>query len=196
MNRRLLAACLLALALVAVAPYAQAAPKHENNSGTIKVHDNATADPEERNQPHVSCDFWVEGFNMEDDSGNLVFQAWPPTGHKQVVVPSGASTSWSADSGNSHGNFHFLAGPFQLPAGHYKVTSVDNEGKQKSKVFWVDECKTPPGGCTQDCTPPPCTENCTPPTTQIPFFPTAGSLVMGVLGAVGSVGAIVLRRRL
>jgi len=197
-HRTLLHVGLLALAVCAL-PFAAAAT-HDNNAGTIKIHDNATADPEVRNEPHVSCDFWVEGFNMDDASGTLSFQAWPPTGHKQVVQPTGDSLSWSADSTNAHGNHHFLKGPYQLPAGHYKVTSLDaNDHKQKSKVFWVDPCEqTPPPGCTQDCMPPPCTQDCgpvTPPTTEIPFFPSAGSLVLGVLGAAGSVGAVLLRRK-
>src|SRR5438067_464957 len=119
----------------------------DNKPGTIKVHDNATADPEVRNEPHVSCDFWVEGFNMEDSSGTLTFQAWPPTGSKEVVTPTGDDLEWTADSGNGHGNFHFLSGAYQLPEGHYKVTSSDGDEKEKSKVFWVDPCAPPPA-CT------------------------------------------------
>jgi hypothetical protein len=203
--RTLIFVGLVALALATAAPFAAAAPKNGNNAGTIKVHDDATATPETRNEPHVSCDFWIEGFNMQDSSGVLTFQAWPPTGNKQTVTPTGAGLDWSADSGNSHGNYHFLNGAYQLPAGHYKVTAQNENGtKTKSKVFWVDPCEQTPPPCTEscqpppctvDCTPPPCTQDCTPPTTQIPFFPSTGSLVMGVLGAAGSVGAIVLRRR-
>lgn len=192
------------MAVLVAAPMALAAPKGANNAGTIKVHDDATASPETRNEPHVSCDFWIEGFNMQDASGVLVFQAWPPTGHKQEVTPTGAGLDWTAESGNAHGNYHFLNGAYQLPAGHYKVTAQNENGtKTKSKVFWVEPCEQTPPPCASDCTPPPCTENCvptpptgpTPPTTQIPFFPTTGSLAMGLLGAAGSVGAVLLRRR-
>lgn len=185
---------LLAIALCAAVatmmPTSLAVP--DNHAGTIKVHDNATADPEVRNEPHVSCDFWVEGFNMEDSSGTLVFQSWPPTGDKSVVTPTGDGLTWTADSGNSHGNYHFLNGAYQLPAGHYKVTSTDGEHKEKSKVFWVDECGTPPPPCTENCVPtPPCTVDC----TQVPFFPSAVSLGLGLVGAVGAVGIALVRRK-
>jgi hypothetical protein len=200
-RRTRITACLVALCFLVALPMTVgvASAKTTPNSGTIKIHDDATADPEVRNEPHVSCDFWVEGFNMEDDSGDLVFKSWPPTGDKSVVTPTGDDLDWTADTGNAHGNYHFLNGPYQLPDGHYKVNAVNEGGdKTKSKVFWVDPCETPP--CTQDCTPPPCEVDCTPPPcevdcTEIPFFPSTGSMVLGILGAVGSVGAVVLRRR-
>jgi hypothetical protein len=212
-RRSRLSTCLAAFLLLLALPMAvglASAKADKNNAGTIKVHDDATADPEVRNEPHVSCDFWIEGFNMQDSSGSLVFRAWPPTGHKQVVTPTGDGLSWSADAGNKHGNYHFLNGAYQLPEGHYKVTAVNEGGeKTKSKVFWVDPCKPEctqdcvpcvvdcqPPPCTHDCTPPPCSENCVPtPPTKVPFFPSAGSLVLGLLGAAGSVGAVILKRR-
>lgn len=52
------------------------------------------------------------------------------------------------------------------------------------------------GARTDGCTPPPCVENCPPtPPTEIPFFPSAGALALGVLGAAGVVGMVVLRRK-
>ncbi|GEM_PF-3870617 len=173
-----LLAFLVVLALPMVVGVA-AAKSTDNNAGTIKVHDDMSADPDEKNQPHVSCDFWIEGFNMQDSSGALRFQAWPPTGNKTVVTPTGDGLNWTADSGNKHGNYHFLNGPYELPAGHYKVTAINEGGeKTKSKVFWVDDCVTPP----------------TPP-TEIPFFPSAASMALGVVGALGAVGVVLLRRR-
>ena len=112
----------------------------DSNEGTIKVHDEADADPDERNEPHVDCeDFWVEGFNMAVDSGDLTFLSWPPTGDKTVVLEA----TWEADDGEPE--FHFLAGPFTLPAGHYRVEAsnaerADGSDHVKSKMFWVEEC--------------------------------------------------------
>lgn len=58
-------------------------------------------DPDSRNQPHVSCDFYIEGFNMKDSTGYLRFYSWPPTGNKSVVTPSGDTLTWTgtADGG-------------------------------------------------------------------------------------------------
>lgn len=157
-----------------------------NNAGTIKVHDDATADPPMRNQPHVDCVFWIEGFNMEDDEGTIVFYAWPPTGDKTVVTPTGAGLTWTSDSTNSHGNFHFLSGPYSLPSGHYRVEvfnaaghpgkggeddgdgdhDLNGEHFAKAKTFWV-EC-VPEGE-----TPPP------PPQPVCPTVPTAIALTNG-----------------
>ena len=127
--------CSLALALV------PSVAAHENNNhGTIKVHDNATAEPPMKNEPHVDCEFWIEGFNMAEGGGTLVFYSWPPTGNMSVVM----TAEWSADAhDHEKGGFHFLAGPFTLPGGHYKVEAwfTDDEHKAKSKVFWVHPCE-------------------------------------------------------
>jgi len=155
------------------------------NRGTIKVHDDEVVDPPTKNQPHVSCDFWIEGFNMERDEGTLVFQAWPPTGNKEVVTPTGDDLTWEADSDG-----HFLNGAYQLPEGHYKVTAKSVDSKDKSKVFWVDECN---GETTSPPTTSPPTTS-PPPSTEIPFFPSAGALALGTIGALGS-AFVVMRRK-
>ncbi|HWH09168.1 MAG TPA: hypothetical protein VNX21_08210, partial [Candidatus Thermoplasmatota archaeon] len=140
-----------------------------NNRGTVKVHDNEVEDPDQRNVPHVSCDFWIEGFMLGDDSGWLVFLSWPPTGNKSEVAPSGAGLEWSADAGEVSGEFHFLQGPFQLPPGHYRVEVYTEDGHPgggghfaKSKTFWVEPCETP-------VVHPPC-----PPGLEVQARSTAG----------------------
>ncbi len=129
---------------IAMAPTATA---HGGNHGTIKVHDDAQADPGPNNEPHVSCDFWIEGFNMDGSAGELVFKDWPPTGDKSVVVPSGASLDWSGTPEDDDDGYHFLAGPYQLPPGHYQVRAFSDEGHPgdhghfaKQKMFWSDGC--------------------------------------------------------
>jgi len=143
---RALFSLLLATALFSLAlPGASAV---HNNQGTVKVHDNETENPETRNVPHVDCQFWIEGFKLGDDAGWIVFYAWPPTGDKSVVE-TGVDQTWTADSGAASGEFHFLAGPFTLPSGHYRVEVFTNDGHPgsdsghfaKAKTFWV-ECET------------------------------------------------------
>lgn len=158
----LAALAMTALLLLSMTPVSakQGDDGGNGNPGTIKVHDEADADPDQRNEPHVDCeDFWVEGFNMAADSGDLTFFSWPPTGDKSVVLEA----EWTADDGEPE--HHFLAGPFTLPAGHYRAEATnaekggggpdddgdddggdegDDDGSDgthtKKKMFWVEEC--------------------------------------------------------
>ena len=165
-----------ALALLAVATFAFAVnpAAAQGNSGTIKVHDGTAADPPTRNEPHVEGDVYVEGFNMAADEGTLRFFSWPPTGDRELVL----QTTWAADDGEPE--FHFLAGPFELPCGHYRVEAQngleedDFPGGVKSKMFWV-ECdepapNPPPTSTTTTSTAPP-----TSTTTTSTAPPSCGS---------------------
>lgn len=124
----------------------------QGNGGTIKVHDGRGADPAQRNEPHVSGDAYVEGFNMAADRGDLLVYSWPPTGDRTLVL----ATNWTGDGADPA--VHFLAGPFGLPCGHYRVFAYNGAGPSdptepqpggaKKKTFWVD-CVPPEGS------PPP-----------------------------------------
>jgi hypothetical protein len=124
------------------------ATAHENaNHGTIKVHDEESVDPPTQNQPHVCSPFWIEGFDMSDENGTLVFTSIPPTSNPPVEV---LVVNWTADSGSEEDGYHFNQGPINLPDGHYKVEAFVNdpephsrEHKTKSKVFWV-QCEGEP----------------------------------------------------
>lgn len=136
-QRRVLVLSLVAMAALALAPMTSA---HGGNHGTIKVHDEEDADPDMRNEPHVGCEFFVEGFNMHGDAGELVFYGWPPTGNKTEVMRA----DWNGTLEEDGDGFHFLAGPFSLPSGHYRVEAFsdaghpgDHEHFAKSKTFWV-----------------------------------------------------------
>ena len=126
------------------------------NHGTIKVHEDAEVDPEKRNQPHVECEFWVEGFNMAGDAGHITIFAWAPTGDKGEVL----SQDWTADGPDGTG-FHFLVGPITLDeGGHYRVEAYLDQGHPgntahfaKSKVFWVEPCNGGGGGQGVPCPP-------------------------------------------
>jgi hypothetical protein len=152
-----------ALAAMGMASQVTSAP----NTGTIKVHDGATADPASRNEPHVSGDFFVEGSNMAEDGGALFIFSWPPTGTKELVV----DTTWDADDGTP--SFHFLVGPLTLPCGHYRVGASNGPAEpedfpaMKSKGFWID-CAEEPEEPEPTPTPGPTTSTTTttsPPTS-------------------------------
>jgi hypothetical protein len=165
-----------------------------NNSGDVKVH-TANDIGSTTNDPHVDCPFYVEGFNMDATSGDLTIKSWPPTGDKTVVIDS----SWTADAGTPAN--HFLNGPYSLSSGHYKLF-VEDSLNDKHKVFWVDcedttttstSTTTTSPGCQQDCTTTETTSGT--PTTQIPFFPSTTSLLIGAGGAVMGT-LLMIRRRL
>src|SRR5688572_10790564 len=94
--RTLVLSLLLLFTLSAMAFLTPAAADHGNgNSGTIKVHDGPDADPDTRNEPHVSGDVWIEGFNMAAHEGTLNVYAAPPTGDGELVL----STTWEDNGG-------------------------------------------------------------------------------------------------
>jgi hypothetical protein len=144
MRVALVVAAGLGLALAAVATFSGNVEAQNGNSGTIKVHDGASADPPTRNEPHVTGDAFVEGSNMAATEGTLNIFSWPPTGDKELVL----ATTWESDGGEPEN--HFLAGPFFLPCGHYRVEAQngleedDFPGGVKSKMFWVECDETPP----------------------------------------------------
>lgn len=206
-------AWILGLLVVAALAFTGGATAQGNpdNRGTIKIHDNLTADPDERNEPHVSCDFYVQGFNMKDPEGHLTFWTWPPTANKQEITPTGDSLDWTGTA-DGDGEFEFINGAYYLPAGHYRVEAYTHDGHPghdahfaKAKMFWVDPCEEEPE-CVDDpeteiddCNPPECVDD--PETeidecdeTEIPFFPGFTSLALGSLGAAAMVG-LALRRR-
>lgn len=150
-QRRVLAtAVAMVFVLASVLTFAYAATAEHANHGTIKVHDDPDTEPEERNVPHVECDFWIQGFNMAHADGHLVFYGWPPTGDKSVVLEVNFTGEEQEDG---HG-FSFMVGPLELDPGHYRVEAYLDEGHPggkehaaKSKTFWVecdDEAEEPP----------------------------------------------------
>jgi hypothetical protein len=147
-----------------------------NNNGDVKVHTQGDIGSPE-NDPHVDCPFFVEGFNMDAESGTLVIKSWPPTGNKTVVL----ADEWTMDD-NTTDSHHFLNGPYSLPSGHYKLFVSDTQ-HDKMKVFWVDCEETTTTGTT------------TGPSTEVPVFPTTIALVAGIGGAVAG-SMFLLRRRL
>lgn len=154
--RNLLLSLLLLAALSATASLTPAAADHGNgNSGTIKVHDGTDTQPPTRNEPHVTGDAYVEGFNMAAHEGTLNLYSWPPTGDRTLVL----ATTWQDDGGDPEA--HFLAGPFDLPCGHYRVEAQngmdadDFPGGVKSKMFWVECPPTPEPEPTPSPSPSP-----------------------------------------
>jgi hypothetical protein len=202
----------LSLGLVTALGLLVAPAGASGNSGDVKIHVSGDVG-RQNNDAHVGCEFFVEGFNMDADSGTIVFKAWSPTGEMDVVHATGAAETWTADA---DGNF--VSGPFSLPdththvqGTHYKAFVTDTK-HDKMKVFWL-KCDTESSGCETDCQPPcttdcapcvtdcnpppECETDCIPPTTEVPFFPSVASLGLALVGAGGAVALAMtnVRRR-
>lgn len=158
-----LATGLTALAILAML----AAPvQATSNEGTVKVKDGTDTGGKD-NEPHVGCTFSIEGFGMEASSGTLHVDSWPPTGDKTTVL----TDNWTADGTTGKDANHFVAGPYSLKSGHYKVFVSNAPGHEKMKVFWVD--------CNH---------------AEVPVFPTPLAFGLAGVGALGG-SWFVLRRR-
>lgn len=141
---------LVGLVTIAMLAFAPASSAHGGNHGTIKVHDEMDTDPDMRNEPHVDCEFFVEGFNMDGSGGELVFYLWQPSGDQEEVLRA----DWTGVAEEDGDGFHFLAGPFTLASGHYRVEAFSDEGHPgdhghfaKSKTFWVECEEVVPEDC-------------------------------------------------
>jgi len=174
----------LALLLAATAIAAMPVQATDSNPGTIKVHDSVNVEPPQRNQPHVPCDsIFIEGFMMADSSGTLEFTSWPPTGDKTVVL----TAEWSADA-----NGHFVAGPFTLAEGHYRVEAFSSTGHPggntghfaKAKMFWAECPPVPPE--------PPVDLPC-PPATLSATANADGTVTLAFAAAAGADGTNIYR---
>lgn len=137
---RLVLAIAAVLTIVVATPVAAQGPP--GNNGTVKVHDAFEAEPEVRNEPHVSCGFHLHFFFADaGQTGAWWIESWPPTGSKETVM--GPSTYGPTDASGE-----WATGELTLPAGHYKVFwNGRNAQNVKHKVFWVEPCDetvTPP----------------------------------------------------
>lgn len=173
---RALAPSLILLFALALAPAPASAT--ESNPGTIKVHDTTFVDPPQRNQPHVDCEFYIEGFHMADTSGTLVIQVWHPTADPADVL----NDTWTGTPETDGKGSHFLNGPYTLPEGHYRVEVFsstghpgDSEHFAKAKMFWVEPCETVPPPPVLQCPTDLTAESNSAGTVTLSFTPAPGS---------------------
>ncbi|WP_406328800.1 hypothetical protein [Streptomyces sp. NBC_00203] len=142
------ATALVALAVAGTtllgAPAAVAAP---GDNGDVKIHDSATPDDDQRNDPKV-CRFYLAGFNF-DGAQDITWSI-----ETQPHVDGGATLAGGLvipASGDGR-----TEGLYSLPNGQYKlIWNFEGEnGAGKQKVFKVD---CPPGGPTSSPSSTPTT---------------------------------------
>jgi hypothetical protein len=129
-----LAVLATALSVVALSPFASAAP--QRNAGDVWIDTvGHVSDPGHENDPHVCNPIDIYGNGLADSSGTFEVIGWPPTGDGSTVVASGA---WSYNQ--TAGGNQVIAGSINLAQGHYQLTV--SQDPKKSKVFW-STCAVP-----------------------------------------------------
>lgn len=113
------------------------------NNGTLKVHDAGTPTETPDNDPTVGCGFDLEAFGLDEGQvGSIAFTVQGDDDPQGVAADGGLL-------GPADASGYAVAGPFDLPSGHYKATLYGKDGaadvKAKSKVFHVT-CDNPGGG--------------------------------------------------
>ncbi|WP_242624032.1 LPXTG cell wall anchor domain-containing protein [Micromonospora kangleipakensis] len=129
-------------------------------NGTVKI-DGPAYQLDNRNEPHVTCEFQVEFFNFDkDERASLIFEAWPPSApdFHEVKRVTDVLVSDDKASGGSYRNdpdevFRFSAADLNLTEAmahpkqgyHIKLT-VDRQNHpgwtEKHKVFWLKPCES------------------------------------------------------
>jgi hypothetical protein len=196
------------------APAAFADPP--GNNGTIKI-DRQEFDAHPDNQPHVGCVFQVDfyGFDEGELFAHVTFESHPPTGPvktlKTDTVDIGEDGSSGANEGGLDASVTYTLDftgiePHENQGFHVKLT-IDADGSKdegpKHKVFWVEECVTPPSNTPKPETSVPVTSPAPVP-TEVPAGAdgaSGGGSAAGLLGlavvASGAVAgtAVIARRR-
>lgn len=184
-------AVLLSSAVAAVGAFAVAGTAVADGSqphganGSVKV-DGSPFDNGPSNEPHLDqCVFAVQlfGFDEGENSVDVTFEGWPPSGTKTPVEPVQGRSAFDFEGGRPPGNTLNHQELYRLDTEglvankkgevHVKltVTVTDAGGKvdfDKHKVFWVPRCL----GTTPTPTPTPTTTPTPTPTTTPTPKPT------------------------
>jgi LPXTG-motif cell wall-anchored protein len=168
-------------------------------NGTVKI-DGPAYQEDNRNEPHVSCEFQVEFFNFDqDEHATLIFEAWPPSApdFHEVRRLENVLVSKDKASGGSYKRdpdevFRFSAADLNLnkaqahpKQGYHIKLTVDRQNHpgwtEKHKVFWLQPC----GSTTESPSPTPSESE---PSTPNPSSPgsSAGGGNGGGSGSGGS----------
>jgi hypothetical protein len=142
---------------IAFAGLSQASSAPPGDNGDVKVHQSGFSVDDQRNQPHVVCSFYLDGFNFDPNQSVTWFiEPWSPGGDHATHVLDGTLNMGSTG--------HNWTTDQSLPAGHYKLfwNFTGEHGKAKHKVFWVSAC-TP----TSPTTPAPA-PSATPVQSSLP----------------------------
>ncbi len=147
----------LLLLMGAMSAGAQQPPDPSGDNGTIKI-DDVDFDDHPDNEPHVGCTFQVDfyGFDAGGLVATVVFTAMPPTvpddGEDElltdeiVLEDDAAGGGTDLDGSGTYDLTSVLAdiAPHPEQGWHVRVDITVEDGTEKSKVFWVEQCGVPP----------------------------------------------------
>ena len=149
-------ALVAAIALLLMLPSTADALDPPGNNGTVKV-DDVPFDDHPNNGPHVGCVFQIDfyGYDEGDLNAEVTFEGVPPTGGGVLLTDSvfiggdSAGGGTDLDASATYDLSPALADIEPHPVqGHHVRLTVNAEGSQgadlKHKVFWVENCVTPP----------------------------------------------------
>ena len=156
-----------AVALLLMLPNTADAQDPPGNNGTVKV-DDAPFDDHPNNEPHVGCVFQSDlyGYDEGDLNADVTFEGHPPTGGGVLLTDSvfigedSAGGGTDLDASATYDLSEALADiePHAVQGHHVRLT-INAEGSQgadvKHKVFWVDDCVTPPEEPSEEPSPEP-----------------------------------------
>jgi hypothetical protein len=204
-RRRVARAALTAAAATAClalgSPALAADPAGAN--GTVKI-DGPAYQEDNRNEPHVSCEFQVEFFNFDkDEHATLIFEAWPPSApdfHEvkrlENVLVSDDEASGGAYRQDPDQVFRFSAADLNLTAAmahpkqgyHIKLT-IDRQNHpkwtEKHKVFWLKPCDSSESPSPTPSQTPGGSQSPTPGASENPSASPSGPAGGGTGGGGG-----------
>lgn len=166
------------VALLLMLPNTADAQDPPGNNGTVKV-DDAPFDDHPNNEPHVGCVFQSDlyGYDEGDLNADVTFEGHSPTGGGVLLTDSvfigedSAGGGTDLDASTTYDLSEALADIEPHPVqGHHVRLTINAEGSQgadvKHKVFWVDDCVTPPEEPSEEPSPEPSEEPSDVPTEE------------------------------
>jgi LPXTG-motif cell wall-anchored protein len=172
-------------------------------NGTVKI-DGPAYQEDNRNEPHVSCEFQVEFFNFDKgERATLIFEAWPPSApdfHEvkrlENVLVSDDESSGGAYHRDADEVFRFSAAGLNLTAAmahpqqgyHIKLT-IDRQNHpgwtEKHKVFWLKACDSSESPSPSASPTPSGSQSSTPGSPENPSASPSGPAGGGTGGGGG-----------
>ncbi|HEX7747036.1 MAG TPA: LPXTG cell wall anchor domain-containing protein [Micromonosporaceae bacterium] len=223
-HRRRLALALVSMAATAAgAAFGAPALAADGANGTVKI-DGPEYQLDNRNEPHVTCGFQVEFFDLDaGERGTLIFEAQPPSSKDFHEVGRLEDQLLSKDPATGGAYTRDPDEVFKYPGdieldltkadlhkqGYHIKLTVDRDNypnwTEKHKVFWLQPCEEtespsspPPSSPENPPSSPETPPTSTPPTTG-PTLPVTGAAATTIaltgVALVGGGAALMWFRR-
>ena len=185
-----------AVALLLMLPNTADASDPPGNNGTVKV-DDVPFDDHPDNEPHVGCVLQIDfyGYDEGDLNADVAFEGVPPTGGGVLLTDSvsigedSAGGATDLDASATYDLSQALADIEPHPVqGHHVRLTINADGSQgadvKHKVFWVDDCVTPPDKPSEEPSDEPTEEPSDNPSEEPSDEPTEKPSDDGAVGGI------------